>query len=130
VGSSLQAVLAQRLVRVICESCSAPHSATPSEYEFMRDELGEIAQSTPYLQGKGCAHCNGMGYRGRTGVFELLEMTRRVVEAAGHPDPSHFIKAAQAEMGGDTMRHHAVELVVAGRTTIAEAMRVSHQLED
>jgi MSHA biogenesis protein MshE len=130
VGSSLQAVLAQRLLRVICESCNEPHTPTPAEHEWLRTELGELADRTPTFHGKGCSHCNGLGYRGRTGVFELLEMTRAVTDAASHPDPSHFIKVAQAEMGGDTMRHHAIELVVQGRTTVSEAMRISHQLED
>jgi MSHA biogenesis protein MshE len=130
VGSSLQAVLAQRLVRVICESCSEPRTPTPAEHEWLRIELGELVDRGHYFHGKGCSHCNGLGYRGRTGVFELLEMTRRVAEAASNPDPSHFMKVAQAEMGGDTMRRHAVELVVAGRTTISEAMRISSQLED
>jgi MSHA biogenesis protein MshE len=57
-------------------------------------------------------------------------MTRKVTDAANHPDPSHFLKVAHAEMGGETLRRHAVQLAVQGRTTIAEAMRVSNQLED
>jgi MSHA biogenesis protein MshE len=130
VGSSLQAVLAQRLVRVICESCTTPHTPTAAEHEWLRGDLGENVDRARYFQGKGCSHCNGGGYRGRTGVFELLEMTRRVTEAANHADPAVFLKAAQAEMGGNTMRRHAVALVVQGRTTISEAMRISSQLED
>jgi MSHA biogenesis protein MshE len=130
VGSSLQAVLAQRLVRVICESCSTPATPTPAEHEWLRGDLGDNVDRGRYFQGKGCSHCNGAGFRGRTGVFELLEMTRRVTEAANHADPAVFMKAAQAEMGGNTMRRHAVALVVQGRTTISEAMRISSQLED
>jgi MSHA biogenesis protein MshE len=130
VGSSLQAVLAQRLVRVICESCSTPYTPTAAEHEWLRGDLGENVDRGRYFHGKGCSHCNGAGYRGRTGVFELLEMTRRVTEAANHADPAVFMKAAQAEMGGNTMRRHAVALVVQGRTTISEAMRISSQLED
>ncbi|TFW30990.1 GspE/PulE family protein [Massilia horti] len=130
VGGSLQAVLAQRLVRVICESCSTEYQPAPPEYGWLRAELGEHAQTTRFFHGKGCSHCNGTGYRGRTGVYELLEMTRKVLDAVNHPDPSHFLAAAQAEMGGNTLRRHAVQLAVQGRTTIAEAMRVSNQLED
>jgi MSHA biogenesis protein MshE len=130
VGSSLQAVLAQRLVRLICESCSAPYTPTPNELEWLRAELKDRVAGTAYFHGKGCSHCNGLGYRGRTGVYELLEMTRTVTEAANHPDPAHFLKAAHAEMAGETLRRHAVALVVQGRTTIAEAMRISNQLED
>lgn len=130
VGSSLQAVLAQRLVRVICESCSTPYVPTPNEYEWLRLELGELVERNQYFHGKGCSHCNGMGYRGRTGVYELLEITRAVADAANHADPSHFMRVASAQMAGNTLRRHAVQLVVAGRTTVMEAMRISNQSED
>jgi MSHA biogenesis protein MshE len=130
VGSSLQAVLAQRLVRVICESCTTPYTLTAAEHEWLRVELKEHLDSTHFFHGKGCSHCNGMGYRGRTGVYELLEMTAAVTAAANHPDPAHFLKAAYQEMGGATLRRHAVQLAVQGRTTVSEAMRISNQLEE
>jgi MSHA biogenesis protein MshE len=130
VGGSLQAVLAQRLVRVICESCTQPHAAPAPERAWLRAELGDRAESVPLFHGRGCSHCNGTGYRGRTGVYELLEMTRAVHEAINHPDPGHFLKAAHAEMRGETLRRSAVRLAVQGKTTVAEAMRVSNQLED
>ncbi len=130
VSSALQAVLAQRLVRVICESCVTPYTPTPLEHAWLGAELGPLVDRNNYFCGKGCSHCNGQGYRGRTGVYELLEMTRSVADAANHPDPAHFLAAAQAEMKGETLRRHAVALVVQGRTTVAEAMRISNQLED
>jgi len=130
VGGSLQAVLAQRLVRVICESCSTPYAPTPAERTWLRPELGDFAEQAQFFHGKGCPHCNGTGYRGRTGVYELLEMTRAVTDAANHPDPAHFLKVAHGEMAGETLRRHGVQLAVQGRTTIAEAMRISNQLED
>lgn len=130
VGSSLQAVLAQRLVRVICESCTTEYTPTPTEVEWLRAELGERAATTHFHHGTGCSHCNGMGYRGRTGVYELLEMTGAVVDAANHADPAVFLRAAHAEMKGETLRRHGVQLAVQGRTTISEAMRISNQLED
>ena len=130
VGGSLQAVLAQRLVRVICESCSTPYAPTPAERTWLRPELGDFAEQAQFFHGKGCPHCNGTGYRGRTGVYELLEMTRAVTDAANHPDPAHFLKVAHADMAGETLRRHGVQLAVQGRTTVAEAMRISNQLED
>jgi len=130
VGSSLQAVLAQRLVRVICESCHTPYDPSATERQWLRSELGEHAETTPFFHGKGCSHCNGMGYRGRTGVYELLEMTAHVVHAANQHDPSVFLKAAHQQMAGETLRRHGVQLAVQGRTTIAEAMRISNQLEE
>ena len=130
VGGSLQAVLAQRLVRVICESCSTPYAPTPAERTWLRPELGDFAEQAQFFHGKGCPHCNGTGYRGRTGVYELLEMTRAVTDAANHPDPAHFLKVAHEEMGGHTLRRHGVALAVQGRTTIGEAMRISNQVDD
>ncbi|MCC2972615.1 GspE/PulE family protein [Massilia sp. IC2-476] len=129
VGGSLQAVLAQRLVRVICESCTEPYRPTPAEFTWVLQELGEHAVQTQFFHGRGCSHCNGTGFRGRTGVYELLEMTRAVTDAANHPDPAYFLKVAQAEMAGETLRRHGVSLAVQGRTTIAEAMRISNQVD-
>jgi MSHA biogenesis protein MshE len=130
VSGSLQAVLAQRLVRVICESCSEPYQLPAPERAWLRAELGDRAETVPFFHGRGCSHCNGTGYRGRTGVYELLEMTRAVHEAVNHPDPSHFLKVAQAEMRGETLRRGGVRLAIQGRTTVSEAMRISNQMED
>jgi MSHA biogenesis protein MshE len=130
VSGSLQAVLAQRLVRVICESCSEPYPLPAPERAWLRAELGDRAETVPFFHGRGCSHCNGTGYRGRTGVYELLEMTRAVHEAVNHPDPSHFLKVAHAEMRGETLRRGGVRLAIQGRTTVSEAMRISNQMED
>ncbi len=130
VGSALQAVLAQRLVRCICESCTTEYDPSPTEVSWLRAELGERAATTKFFRGLGCSHCNGMGYRGRTGVYELLEMTSEVVTAANNADPSVFLKAAAASMGGETLRRHGVALAVQGRTTVSEVMRISNQIEE
>lgn len=130
VATSLQAVLAQRLVRLICESCSEIYSLKPNEQQWLRFELGESVSDRRYMHGRGCSHCNGTGYRGRTGVYEMLEMTEAVADAANHQDPAQFMKVAQAQMAGQTLRRHAVALVVAGRTTVSEAMRISNQFDE
>jgi MSHA biogenesis protein MshE len=127
VALSLQLVIAQRLVRVVCESCAAPYDPTPAEREWLAISLGDSAVSGTYVHGKGCSHCNGTGYTGRTGVYEMLEMTRPVVEAANHADPATFIRVGTEQMGGRTLRHHGATLVAAGRTTVDEAMKVSSQ---
>jgi MSHA biogenesis protein MshE len=57
-------------------------------------------------------------------------MTQAVVDAAHSPDPGHFLKVAHAQMRGETMRRHAVHLVIQGRTTVSEAMRISNQYEE
>jgi MSHA biogenesis protein MshE len=130
VATSLQAVIAQRLVRVVCESCAQPHELSPTEHEWLKLELGDTVGARSYLHGRGCTHCNGTGYRGRTGVYEMLEMSRAIAEAAGQSNPSLFTRVAEAEMNGQTLRRHAVALVVVGKTTVAEAMRISSQFEE
>lgn len=130
VGSSLQAVLAQRLVRVICESCRQPAPILATEKEWLSAELGDTVDQHEYQAGRGCGHCNGTGFRGRVGVYELLEMTAPVVEAAHQDDPANFIKVARQQMAGLTLRKYAVDLVVAGLTTVGEAMRINNQIEE
>src|SRR5581483_11947946 len=79
VAISLQVVVAQRLVRLVCENCGEDSSLTPQEREWMRNLLGAEVDRQAYRKGRGCAHCNGTGYLGRTGVYEMLEMTKPVV---------------------------------------------------
>lgn len=130
VALSLQLVIAQRLVRMVCENCTAPHEPTPAQREWLALSLGEAAESGNYQRGRGCSHCNGTGFLGRTGVYEMLEMTRPVVEAANHADPATFLRVGAEQMGGRTLRHHGATLVASGRTTVDEAMRVSSQWAD
>jgi MSHA biogenesis protein MshE len=130
VAMSLKLVLAQRLVRNVCESCAEQHRPLPNEHEWLREELGDAVDRHTYLRGPGCPHCNGTGYLGRTGVYEMLEMTRRVVESANHADPARFLEAARTQMGGRTLRRHATALAAQGRTSVEEAMRISTQVDD
>ena len=130
VALSLQLVMAQRLVRVICENCMEPHMPAPHEHEWLRYELGDTVDQRKYYHGRGCSHCGGTGYAGRTGVFEMLEMTNEIVEAINTDDTGIFVQAARRQMAGETLRRDAVRLVVKGRTTIDEAMRISNQFED
>jgi MSHA biogenesis protein MshE len=82
------------------------------------------------MGGSGCSQCNGTGFSGRTGVYEFLEMTNPVVAAANSDDVQAFIIAARKQMAGNTLRRHAAFLAASGKTTVDEAMRISHQVED
>jgi len=127
VATSLQAVIAQRLVRLICESCVEEHAPTPQEAKFIEVEL--FSKNHAFKRGRGGAHCNGSGFRGRMGVYEMLEMTPRLVEAIAHDDVPGFARAAEAEMSGRTFVHHAAALAAGGRTTLNEVMRISQSEE-
>jgi len=128
VATSLQAVIAQRLIRRICESCAEDYSPTPQERRFVEAGWSGTGNSG-YRKGKGCTHCGGSGYRGRVGVYEMLEMTPRLVEATAKEDVSAFARIAEEEMAGHSFAHHAAELAASGRTTLNEVMRISQSEE-
>ena len=130
VALSLRLVIAQRLVSVVCRGCATEHKLLPNEHEWLRSEFGNAVDDYKYMSGSGCSICNGTGYSGRTGVYEMLEMTNPVVEAANSDDVQAFMEAARAQMAGNTLRRHAAILAATGRTTVAEAMRISHQMEE
>ena len=130
VGTSLLAVIAQRLVRTICESCAEPYTPVPYEHEWLKLELGDAVDTHRYMRGRGCQQCNGTGYQGRVGIYELLEMDNDLTDAASHHDPAHFIRAAREKLGADTMRSNSVKMILEGRITVSEAMRISNQFED
>lgn len=130
VATAIQVVLAQRLVRVVCEGCSEDYELLPSERQWLHNEIGAAADTSTCKHGRGCARCNGTGYSGRTGVYEMLEMTKAVAEAAYDPDPAAFMHAAKDQMQGKTMRSHAAALILAGITTVSEAIRINNQYED
>jgi len=126
-ATSLQAVIAQRLVRLVCESCAEDYTPTAQERKFIETELPGAAGS--FRRGRGCSHCSGTGYRGRVGVYEMLEMTPRLVEGIARDDVPGFVRVAQEEMAGQTFVHHAAGLAAAGRTTLNEVMRISQSEE-
>jgi MSHA biogenesis protein MshE len=134
VSTSLQGVIAQRLVRLNCRECSAPHTPTPQENGWLTGMLaaGEAVgsgQGVAPKRGLGCSVCNGTGYVGRQGVYELFEMDAVLTQAASKADPADFMRMARERMKGQTMAFHALELVRQGRTSLAEAMRIGFEID-
>ena len=130
VAMSIQLVLAQRLVRVVCESCATPYTPTANEHLWLKLELGDQVESVRYLRGTGCNHCANTGYSGRQAVYEILDMNNALVEAVNRGDPNEFIQIGKEQMRGSTLRRDAVRLICEGRTTVEEAMRISTQLDE
>jgi MSHA biogenesis protein MshE len=130
VATSIHAVIAQRLVRLVCESCSTEHQPDAYEGRWLEATMGPEWQAKKYRRGRGCSHCNGSGYAGRSGVYEMLEMTPELVRAANRSDPNLFIETARRVMKGQTLTDHALALVLAGRTTVEEAIKVAVQVDD
>jgi MSHA biogenesis protein MshE len=130
VALSLQLVVAQRLVRTLCQACALPHEPTPQELAWLRSQLGSDADNATFKFGKGCPECNSSGFKGRSGVYEFLEMNLALIDALNNPEPGVFAKAARAHMNGHTLRRDAARLVVEGRTTVDEAIRVSAEVDE
>jgi general secretion pathway protein E len=122
-ASSLLGVLAQRLVRTLCPVCRAAAPPTTGEAKLNTD-LG-LAASQPVWTAAGCAQCNDTGYRGRTGVYELLlvdESLRRLIhDGAGEL----ALRAAATRAGMRTLRADGARWVTAGATSLAEVVRVT-----
>jgi MSHA biogenesis protein MshE len=130
VASSVQAVVAQRLLRRICESCNEAHVPSPQEAEWLQAEGVAPNEWGTLLHGRGCSHCNGTGYRGRMGVYEMLEMGQELVDAAAREDNTVFMRVAREHLKGKTLLDAALREVKQGRTSVAEVMRISNQVED
>jgi general secretion pathway protein E len=124
--STLRAVIAQRLVRVLCDGCKRMHALTGGDLaaDPRYRVLGFAAGETVY-QADGCERCSGTGYRGRAGVFELLEMTDEVRAFVGANADSLAIDRAAIRAGMTTMIDDAVAKCRAGITTVSEVLRVT-----
>jgi MSHA biogenesis protein MshE len=129
VATALQAVIAQRLVRLNCVECVAPYTPNAQEHTWLSNMI-ETGEPLSPKRGRGCSVCNHTGYAGRQGVYELLEMDAVLAQAASHSDPLAFTKAARERMKGRTLVYHALELVRQGRTSLAEALRISFDMDE
>ncbi len=129
VASALQAVIAQRLVRQNCDNCGEPHSATPQESAWLVATGGDAAAGMKTLRGCGCSACNGTGYAGRIGVYEMLEMDVPLAQAATHADPAAFTRLAREQMQGRKLANRAFDLVRDGKTSLAEALRLASDVD-
>jgi general secretion pathway protein E len=124
--STLRAVIAQRLVRVLCERCktetqlSAAGIAADPRYPMLGLQVGDCVHEP-----KGCERCNGTGYRGRTGVFEVLEITDDVRQLMQSRLDSGAITRAATEAGMTTMFEDAAAKCRAGLTSAPEVFRVT-----
>jgi MSHA biogenesis protein MshE len=131
IAAALHGVVAQRLVRRVCTDCAAP--ATPSA-----NELAWLAACRPalnpsqarFVAGAGCTYCNLTGYRGRIAVYELLEIDRPLADAIRRGDANEFADAARSRPSYTPLASSAIDLALAGVTSIAEAMAVGSGLEE
>ena len=125
VGSSLAAVLAQRLVRVLCKGCKAAYEATPEELK----EIGVRPPGRPVrlFRAEGCATCNYTGYRGRVGIFELMQVDDDIRGLVSQNIDSKTIKNKAVSKGMHTLRADGARKVLTGVTSVAEVLRATEE---
>ncbi|MGD1017761.1 MAG: type II secretion system ATPase GspE [Verrucomicrobiia bacterium] len=122
ISSTLQAVLAQRLVRTMCKKCRVAYEPN----ETILTQLGLTKEDTggrPFYYGKGCMECNETGYRGRKGLFELLIISEPIRELINMRAPSGVIRGRALELGMRTLREDGIRSILDGETTVEEILK-------
>jgi general secretion pathway protein E len=127
IASSINAILAQRLVRIICPDCKEDYR--PDEEELAKLGLlgSETVDGARFSRGRGCIRCHHTGFRGRCGIFELLVMTREMKRLVLKTADANQIKQLAVDDGMITLRQDGAMKVLQGITTIEEVYRVSHE---
>ncbi|HVO79449.1 MAG TPA: GspE/PulE family protein [Terriglobales bacterium] len=122
--SALNCILAQRLVRVICDSCRTVVHYPPDVLEASGLDPNQWSQ-VPFYEGQGCIECAGTGFRGRTAIHELLDLSDRIREMILAKKPTSEIRRAAREEGMRFLRESALDKVRAGLTTLKEINKVT-----
>jgi type IV pilus assembly protein PilB len=122
VANSVNLVCAQRLVRRVCESCREPHAMSPAKLVEAGFDPREAETFRP-LRGRGCDRCGGSGYKGRTGVFEVMEMTEGLRDLIVSNAPASELRKLAEQQGMVTLRKSGLQKVREGVTTIEEVVR-------
>jgi general secretion pathway protein E len=127
VSSTVMGVLAQRLVRRICTACKESEPAIP---ELLR-ELGlrdeSVADIKEIFHGAGCPACNGTGFRGRTGLFELLVINDAIKRVLHTTNEANLIREAALQQGMKSLRHWGIQLIQEGITTVEEVLQATRE---
>ena len=123
VSSSVVAIMAQRLVRIVCPNCKV--SYTPGEEERVTFGIQLVQTGETLYRGAGCSDCVETGYKGRTGIFELLIVDDEIQELIMKRSGANVIKQTSVAKGMRTLRDDGVRKILAGDTTIEEVLRVT-----
>ena len=124
VACSLMAVMAQRLVRVVCPKCKEPYQPTPEEIEVFNITPDELSDGQ-WVRGRGCSNCKHTGYKGRRAVFELMTMNTTLREMAFNSEPAQNIRRQARLLGMKTLVEDAKDKAFSGMTTLAEVYKLS-----
>jgi type IV pilus assembly protein PilB len=122
IASAVAGILAQRLVRVICTECKEAY--TPPVEAFRRLNLSVDINSVTFYRGRGCDRCRHTGYRGRSGIFELMRVDDSMRDLILRKAPTHEVRQHALEAGMVTLQQDAMQKILEGITTMEEALRI------
>jgi MSHA biogenesis protein MshE len=125
VAAVLRGIMAQRLVRRNCKKCLEPAVLTTQETVWLTATAGRSALDVTYQHGRGCNYCNGTGYKGQIGVYELLEWTPQLAELLRQGDLKTFASVAKTQPNFRPLVLSGLDFATKGVTTISEVMRIS-----
>ena len=128
-ASALHAILAQRLVRRICQSCSRLAELDPQQTAWLNAHGNETAFKATFKQGKGCGYCNYTGYLGRIGVYELLEFDQQISDVLSQGDSAAFASVARTARGFRPLNLVALQYAIEGITSMDEVIRISADID-
>ncbi len=129
-ATALRAVVAQRLVRRLCEYCCVPHELTKKDSDWIELNMREDASTANFKKPYGCHRCNNTGYRGRIGVFELLVMNDKLADALRRADAAAFVHEAKSSPGYQPLVISALKNAARGMTSLEEVFRVAEQIDE
>ena len=122
IASSLEGILAQRLVRKICTNCRTPYEPSEAVLRQIGLSVHDVGDKNFYY-GTGCENCNNTGYKGRKGIYELLDITEPIRELITSRAPSVVIRQKAIELGMSTLRADGLRSIFDGETTIEEVLK-------
>jgi type IV pilus assembly protein PilB len=125
IASSVIAIMAQRLVRLTCPKCKEPDDPPAPEIRAAGITPEQRANAS-FMRGRGCNHCHHTGYRGRSGIFELLKMTSGIREMTFNRAPTQEIRRQARVLGMRTLLEDAVGKALKGLTTLEEVLSICH----
>jgi len=126
ISAALQGIVAQRLVRRVCDNCKEPHEPTVAQHSWLVEQLGEKqAGKAGFVRGRGCNYCYLTGYRGRIGVYELLEIDGRLTDLIRREDVEGFMDDCREKADYVTLDHCALDYAMTGITSLDEAIRIA-----
>ncbi|MBI1831317.1 MAG: Flp pilus assembly complex ATPase component TadA [Planctomycetes bacterium] len=128
-ASSVIAVMAQRLVRVICTKCKEPDKPPSHEVKAIGLTPAQAAQAS-FARGRGCPNCNHTGYRGRKGIYEMMRMSNVIREMTFNREPAQAIRRQARLAGMRTLLEDGALKAVAGITTVEEVLSICHHADD